>query len=751
MADLRVPIRQQGSGLPTLGFISIPVEAEPEGAATGSPITKLRIGKAIHALGGGDKPYDWATVGNDNKLVPPAKMGTGAPGNTVFLRGDGVWAAPPSGGMGSATWLGLTDTPASWGDEGQYPAINAAQDALEWATPLATYLDRDGAPPTPPGAAGTIGTDNAGKVYPTITDHVTHTVPSTWTTVDLAFNQPNRFWRGVDPDATTRTTNDGYFYYDTPHNSFVQRRNNLWQQTHWGYAWQYITGVDATIDFRQSIYLGEFRTEALARAAMDANATAQVRYMDGATPDANMRAYWLDTRRDTLVEVSTYTATSTTHENHLTWGDPLVDQADVHNLIDALVTPLTAENLDAIIETPGPFGLSHAVSTINDPHTLNLGLAPDTIARLVAEGGTTGYVYTKTDTGHDWAPAPATGDDAYDWATVGDTSLVPTAKLGTGTADNTTFLRGDGTWATVPAAGDDAFDWATVGNTDLVPTAKLGTGTADATTFLRGDGTWAVVSTSGGATTLLGLTDTPNDYGHAGQYLHLNAAADALVWTTIPETESWARVGVADLVPPAKLGTGTPSSANYLRGDGSWQPVMGGTGGPSNVVFPDDLGNLRDGTADDWDQDDNFSKVVGWDGEEWNRIQRTVVPRSGTFTSVVNGDILGLNLRYRGEATSDPSSGNQTGDVYYNFNGFFRVYDGTAYVTRDIDSAELSNAEIVSTTDYSSQSAALAVVTADGQRVVWNGRLRTISDFVPGGVTYPGCGRSARFRGQAAS
>ena len=149
------------------------------------------------------------------------------------------------------------------------------------------------------------------------------------------------------------------------------------------------------------------------------------------------------------------------------------------------------------------------------------------------------------------------------------------------------------------------------------------------------------------------------------------------------------------------------------------------------------MGNLRDGAASDWDQDDDFSKVVGWDGEEWQRIQRTVVVRSGTFTSVVNGDILGLNLRYRGEASSDPSSGNQTGDVYYNFNGFFRVYDGTAYVTRAIDSPELSNAEIVSTTDFSSQSAALAVVTANGQRVVWNGRLRTISDFVPGGVTYP--------------
>ena len=39
-------------------------------------------------------------------------------------------------------------------------------------------------------------------------------------------------------------------------------------------------------------------------------------------------------------------------------------------------------------------------------------------------------------------------------------------------------------------SGDDAFDWATVGNTDLVPTAKLGTGTANINRVLRGDQTY---------------------------------------------------------------------------------------------------------------------------------------------------------------------------------------------------------------------------------------------------------------------
>ena len=95
------------------------------------------------------------------------------------------------------------------------------------------------------------------------------------------------------------------------------------------------------------------------------------------------------------------------------------------------------------------------------------------------------------------------GDDAFDWATVGNTDTIPDNKIPSGITrdtelnariDNTDLPDTGGSTTNAPSvasvvkkiaaipsgggSGDDAFDWATVGNTDEIPVAKIPTITA---------------------------------------------------------------------------------------------------------------------------------------------------------------------------------------------------------------------------------------------------------------------------------
>lgn len=223
--------------------------------------------------------------------------------------------------------------------------------------------------------------------------------------------------------------------------------------------------------------------------------------------------------------------------------------------------------------------------------------ATNVVSKLAGNTTTSKKFLNQTGTGSVSAAPAWSALDASDVTT----GTIGTARLGSGTASSSTFLRGDSTWQTVggsgtvtsasvvsangfagsvatatttpaitlttsitgvlkgngtaisaAAAGTDYLSpsgsgaaltalTATNISSGTVPTARLGSGTASSSTFLRGDQTWT---------------------------------ADGSTLTTLNASNL-----ASGTVGTARLGSGTASSTTFLRGDQTWQTPSSGAGG----------------------------------------------------------------------------------------------------------------------------------------------------------------------------
>ena len=120
------------------------------------------------------------------------------------------------------------------------------------------------------------------------------------------------------------------------------------------------------------------------------------------------------------------------------------------------------------------------------PATVSGGGGSGTVTSVAASGGTTGLSFTGS----------------------------PVTTSGTLTLGGTLAIANGGTGATTASAARSALGAAASSHTHaasditsgVMATARLGTGTANSTTYLRGDGTWQAVSGGGGTVTSVDIS-----------------------------------------------------------------------------------------------------------------------------------------------------------------------------------------------------------------------------------------------------